>query len=45
MVMITVLGIISVVGALLYGWNSRMAGGGPPKLPLGLDQWIYAIPY
>jgi hypothetical protein len=22
-----------------------MAGGSPPKLPLGLDQWIYAIPY
>lgn len=22
-----------------------MAGGAPPKLPLGLDQWIYAAPY
>lgn len=31
--------------ALLGGWISRMCGGGPPKLPLGLDQWIYALPY
>lgn len=22
-----------------------MCGGGLPKLPLGLDQWLYAIPY
>ena len=27
------------------GWFSRMAGGGPPKLPWGLDQWLYALPY
>ncbi|PZQ44866.1 MAG: hypothetical protein DI551_09195 [Micavibrio aeruginosavorus] len=31
--------------ALLGGWLSRMCGGGPPKLPWGLDQWIYALPY
>lgn len=22
-----------------------MCGGGPPKLPWGLDQWIYGLPY
>lgn len=26
-------------------WVSRMAGGGWPKLPLGLDQWLYSLPY
>lgn len=26
-------------------WLSRMSGGGWPKLPLGLDQWCYALPY
>lgn len=31
--------------ALCGGWLSRMCGGGPPKLPWGLDQWLYAIPY
>lgn len=30
------------VGA--YGYLSRMCGGAPPKLPLGLDQWLFAIP-
>ena len=25
-------------------WTSRMAGGGWPKLPWGLDQWLYALP-
>lgn len=35
-----------VIGfALLGGWLSRMCGGAPPKLPLGLDQWLYALPY
>lgn len=24
---------------------SRMSGGMPPKLPFGLDQWIYSTPY
>jgi len=24
---------------------SRMSGGGAPKLPLGLDQWIFALPF
>lgn len=31
----------AIVGAIV----SRMCGGGKPKLPYGLDQWIYAIPY
>lgn len=31
--------------ALVGGWLSRMCGGGPPKLPWGLDQWIYGLPY
>lgn len=31
--------------ASLGGWLSRMCGGGPPKLPWGLDQWIYGLPY
>jgi len=26
-------------------WLSRMAGGGKPKLPFGLDQWLLALPY
>jgi hypothetical protein len=33
------------VFALLGGWLSRMCGGAPPKLPWGLDQWIYGLPY
>lgn len=34
-----------LLGGLGYGYLSRMCGGAPPKLPLGLDQWLYAIPY
>jgi len=26
-------------------WVSRMAGGGWPKLPFGLDQWLFSLPY
>ncbi len=41
--------MISLTLALLFalagGWISRMCGGAPPKLPFGLDQWIYALPY
>ena len=33
------------IAAILGGWISRMCGGGWPKLPWGLDQWIYALPY
>ena len=40
---------ISMLAVILFaffgGWLSRMAGGAPPKLPWGLDQWLYAIPY
>lgn len=31
--------------AMLGGWISRMCGGGWPKLPYGLDQWLYAVPH
>lgn len=31
--------------AAIGGFISRMAGGGWPKLPWGLDQWLYALPY
>lgn len=34
---------ILFVGA--FGWLSRMSGGGWPKLPWGLDQHLWAIPY
>lgn len=34
-----------LIFALLGGWISRMCGGAPPKLPFGLDQWLYALPY
>jgi len=36
---------IVIISSLAYAWLSRMCGGAPPKLPLGLDQWLYAIPY
>ncbi len=41
--MLTVL--LVIIFSLIGGWTSRMCGGAPPKLPWGLDQWIYAIPY
>lgn len=34
-----------VLISLLFGWVSRMAGGGPPRLPWVTDQLIYALPY
>ncbi len=34
-----------IVFSLMGGWLSRMCGGAPPKLPWGLDQWFYAMPY
>lgn len=38
--------IVIVFGfALCGGWISRMCGGAPPKLPWGLEQSIYALPY
>lgn len=39
--MITLLIIKSLVG----GWVSRMCGGAPPKLPWGLDQFVFSLPY
>lgn len=36
---------IILIFALIGGWLSRMCGGAPPKLPWGLDQWLYALPY
>jgi len=43
--MITAIIFLTLGFSLLFAKLSRMAGGGAPKLPLGLDQWIYAIPY
>lgn len=37
--------LVILVIALIGGWHSRMCGGAPPKLPWGIDQWIYALPY
>lgn len=37
--------ILFIVLVALGGWISRMCGGGRPRLPWGLDQWLYAIPY
>lgn len=37
---ITLATIFGVCG----GYISRMCGGAPPKLPLGLDAWLYALP-
>lgn len=34
-----------VIWALVGAFISRMCGGMKPKLPWGLDQWIYALPY
>lgn len=34
-----------ILFSLLGGWLSRMCGGAPPKLPFGLDQWLYGLPY
>lgn len=36
---------LKVLITLVWGWVSRMCGGAPPKLPWGLDQWLYALPY
>ncbi len=36
---------IFILIALAWGWIKRMSGGAPPKLPLGLDQWVFALPY
>lgn len=37
--------LIVLCAALCGGWISRMCGGAPPKIPWGLDQWLYALPY
>lgn len=36
---------LALIFCLLGGWFSRMCGGAWPRLPWGLDQWIYALPY
>lgn len=43
--MTTLVIFLTIFSTLAYGYLSRMAGGAKPKLPLGLDQWLYAIPY
>lgn len=42
---IAIISILTLALSWLQGKVSRMAGGGAPKLPYGLDQWIYALPY
>ncbi len=37
--------MIVILAAILGGWSSRNCGGGWPKMPLALEQWIYGIPY
>ncbi len=37
--------LIALLIATVFAWVSRMCGGGKPKLPWGLDQWIYALPH
>lgn len=37
--------LLSIPIALIGAKISRMCGGGKPKLPWGLDQWLYAIPH
>jgi len=37
--------IILILKGLCGGWISRMCGGAPPKLPFGLDQFIFSLPY
>lgn len=34
-----------VLFSFIGGFLSRMCGGMRPKLPWGLDQWLYALPY
>lgn len=36
---------ISLILIPYMTWLSRMSGGGWPKLPWGLDQWLLALPY
>lgn len=37
--------ICGLIFALVGGVLSRMCGGGRPRLPWGVDQFLYAIPY
>ncbi len=37
--------LIILTFSFVGGWLSRMCGGAPPKMPWGLDQWLYALPY
>lgn len=37
--------VLTLIGALGYGWLSRMCGGGKPDLPFGLDAILYASLY
>lgn len=41
--MITAIAIVLSIPWM--AWTSRMSGGGWPKLPAGLDQWLFALPY
>lgn len=37
--------VLAILFILALSYLSRMCGGAPPKLPYGLDQWLYAIPF
>lgn len=37
--------LVTLLLTLPYGWVGRMKGGAPPKLPYGLDAWVYAVPF
>lgn len=37
--------MVSLLLIPLMAWGSRMAGGGWPRLPWGLDQWVLSAPY
>lgn len=39
------LGAIALFSIPYMAWLSRMSGGGEPKLPWGLDQWLLSLPY
>ena len=37
--------MMALILAIIGGFISRMCGGGKPHLPLGLEQFLYALPY
>lgn len=37
--------LFAIAYSLVGGWLSRMCGGGPPRLPYGIDTYIFCIPF